>query len=92
MSGDRVPIEEWANELSNTFRLRASSPEAKGNQVLKARPFDLSKKKMLDRPEARWAYHDQGELPRNREGGPNRWAVQNSRMSCGKEWKANRIW
>ena len=45
-----------------------------------------------NRPEARWAYHDQGELRRNPKEGPNRLAVQNYRMSCGKEWKANRIW
>jgi len=42
------------------------------------------------RPEARWATHEQGEVCRKTDGGPNRWAVQNSRMTCGLEWKANR--
>ena len=36
-----------------------------------------------NRPETRRSSHDQDEVPRKRDGGPNPRAVQHSGMSCG---------
>jgi hypothetical protein len=37
------------------------------------------------RPEAGRACHVQGEATVTGRGGPNRWTVQNPRMTCGRE-------
>ena len=81
-----MPIEEWANEFIYTASAKPQKGGATGKPSIKSAPV------VCIRPEAKWAYHEQGEVYRKIDGGPNRLAVQHYRMTCGKEWKANRTW
>ena len=84
--GDGVPIEEWAGECTFILRLSGNPTEAQWKRAWIARKYRVGV-----RPEAGWACHEQGEATVIGRGGPNRLAVQNHRMTCGKEWKAYRI-
>ena len=70
----------WLSDLSKPLR---------GEGVAKA-SFNRAFVR-CSRPEAWRAYHVQDEPLRKRRGGPNPWVVQSSGMTCGKEWKANRV-
>ncbi len=74
---DRVPIEEWANELLDMARLRSLALKSKRKQVW------IGRLVVSSRPETVWATYGQVEARVKSREGPNPCTLQSAGMSCG---------